>query len=153
MEKSMKIGELAEKTGVTTRTIRYYEELGLLKPSDYSDGGLRLYSDFDLLKLKLINNLKELNFSLEEIKSIIHIDCDFVAKRFHKEIIINNLEKQFIETDKNLIRYHEIQNQIELGTTILKSCMACNKKPTFINCSVCSEIPKGDLPLALRAVF
>lgn len=64
----MTVGELAEKLGTTVRTLQYYDQLGLLSPSAQSEGGRRLYSDRDMIKLHQILSLKSLGFSLEEIK-------------------------------------------------------------------------------------
>jgi len=66
-----RIGDLARGAGVTVRTVRYYEDLGLLKTHHRTDGGQRTYTDADLIYLKRIIELKELDFSLDEIKSII----------------------------------------------------------------------------------
>lgn len=60
-------GELAKLTGVTVRTVQYYDEKGLLKPSDLTDGGRRLYSEADLTTLRAILLLKDLGFSLKDI--------------------------------------------------------------------------------------
>ena len=64
----MLIGELAKKTGVTIRTLQYYDTEGLLSPSGESEGGFRLYSDKDTVKLIRILMMKELGFPLKEIK-------------------------------------------------------------------------------------
>lgn len=61
-------GQLAEKAFVTIRTLRYYDKVGLLKPSHHSEGGHRLYTDEDLFRLEQILGLKFLGFSLTEIK-------------------------------------------------------------------------------------
>ncbi|MFA6845208.1 MAG: MerR family transcriptional regulator [Sphaerochaetaceae bacterium] len=68
-----RIGELARYANVTVRTVRYYEDLGLLKTQGRSEGGQRTYTDRDLVYLKRILELKELDFSLEEIKTIISL--------------------------------------------------------------------------------
>jgi DNA-binding transcriptional MerR regulator len=64
----MQIGEVAEQTGLSLRTIRYYEEVGLVTPSARSAGGFRLYAETDLARLRLIRRMKPLDFSLEEMK-------------------------------------------------------------------------------------
>lgn len=70
--KTYRIGDVARETGVTVRTVRYYEDLGLLKTSALrSQGGQRLYTESDVVYLKRILELKELDFTLDEIKSII----------------------------------------------------------------------------------
>jgi DNA-binding transcriptional MerR regulator len=67
MSRTWRIGEVAERTGLTRRTLRHYEELGLLTPSGRSWGDYRLYDEADLLRLLQIQNLKVLGLSLPEI--------------------------------------------------------------------------------------
>lgn len=64
----MTVGEVAKKMEVTVRTLQYYDKEGLLSPSAVSEGGRRLYTDKDLVKLHQILSLKSLGFSLEDIK-------------------------------------------------------------------------------------
>jgi DNA-binding transcriptional MerR regulator len=66
-----RIGELAKQAGVTTRTVRYYEGLGLLKTQARSGGGQRSYSDKDLVYLRRILQLKNYGLQLDEIRKII----------------------------------------------------------------------------------
>jgi len=70
---TMHIGELAEKTGLSLRTIRHYDEVGLLKPSGRSEGGFRLYTGEDLSRLMLIRRMKPLGFSLDEMTDLLRI--------------------------------------------------------------------------------
>ena len=62
------IGELSKQTGVTVRTLDYYDEINLLMPSSKTSGGHRLYDDGDVMKLQQILALKYMGFSLEQIK-------------------------------------------------------------------------------------
>lgn len=64
----MTVGELAKRMGTTVRTLQYYDRENLLKPSAESEGGRRLYTDKDMIKLDQILSLKSLGFSLEDIK-------------------------------------------------------------------------------------
>jgi MerR family transcriptional regulator, thiopeptide resistance regulator len=68
------IGEFAHRAGVTIRTIRYYDKLGLLKPSAYTESGRRLYSEMDFAKLQQILTLKFIGLSLEEISRLLTTD-------------------------------------------------------------------------------
>ena len=70
---TMHIGELAEKTGLSLRTIRHYDEVGLLKPSGRTEGGFRLYSQEDLSRLLLIRRMKPLGYSLGEMTELLSI--------------------------------------------------------------------------------
>lgn len=78
----MTVGELAKKMGVTVRTLQHYDREGFFSPSAVSEGGRRLYTDKDLIKLYQILSLKHLGFSLEDIKNrIISLDTpEDVAK-------------------------------------------------------------------------
>ena len=62
-----RIGELASRVGMTERTIRYYEELGLLESVKRLEGGVRVYTDDDVRRLRYIKKLKTLGLSLQEM--------------------------------------------------------------------------------------
>ena len=70
---TMHIGALAERTGMSLRTLRHYDETGLLKPSDRSEGGFRLYTDEDLARLLVIRRMKPLGFSLDEMADLLEV--------------------------------------------------------------------------------
>lgn len=67
----MHIGELAERTGLSLRTIRHYDEIGLLVPSGRSDGGFRLYTEDDYDRLMLIRRMKPLGYSLDQMGDLL----------------------------------------------------------------------------------
>jgi len=65
----MTAGEIAKKMGVTVRTMQYYDKHGILPPSSESEGGLRLYTNKDIVRLMQIQSMKHLGFSLKDIKT------------------------------------------------------------------------------------
>ncbi len=67
-------GELAKKLGVSARTVRFYDEKGLLPPCDYSDAGYRLYDEDSVVRLQKILMLKFMDFSLEQIAEMMRND-------------------------------------------------------------------------------
>jgi len=66
----LKIGELARRLNMSTRTIRYYEEIGLLNSIKRVEGGRRIYTEADLRRLKLIKRLKALGLTLSEMQEL-----------------------------------------------------------------------------------
>jgi DNA-binding transcriptional MerR regulator len=68
---AMKVGELAKRTGVSVRTLHYYDEIGLLAPSQHSEAGYRLYAGADVIRLQQIKSLRQLGFSLEQIRDFL----------------------------------------------------------------------------------
>lgn len=67
------IGEAAARVGLSLRTVRYYEEVGLVVPSGRTSGGFRLYTDDDIDRLALVKQMKPLDFSLDEMKDLLHV--------------------------------------------------------------------------------
>ncbi|HXG41110.1 MAG TPA: MerR family transcriptional regulator [Dehalococcoidia bacterium] len=71
----MVIGELARRAGVSARTVRFYEALGLLPAPARSEGGYRLYGEEDLRRLQFVRRARELGLSLREIRDLLDQGC------------------------------------------------------------------------------
>ena len=72
----MQIGQVADRTGLSLRTIRFYEENGLVIPTARSEGGFRLYSENEVARLEVIKRMKPLGFSLEEMQELLTLLAD-----------------------------------------------------------------------------
>ena len=66
---ALKVGELARRTGLTVRTLHHYDEIGLLRPSLHTESGHRLYTARDVARLQQVISLRQLGFSLEEVRA------------------------------------------------------------------------------------
>jgi|SRR5690606_34832561 len=74
-EPCLQIGEVADRTGVTQRTLRFYEERGLLKPPSRMEGGFRLYSENDVSRVEQIKRMQSLlGLTLAEIKEMVEAE-------------------------------------------------------------------------------
>jgi DNA-binding transcriptional MerR regulator len=103
------IGEAADRTGLTQRTIRYYEELGLLPPPVRTHGDFRLFAPRDIRRLEEIVRLKSLlGFSLAEIRQIIEGEED-----------IDQLRSEFRATDDLTVRLEKLDEAMRLTTSQL----------------------------------
>jgi len=69
----MQIGEVVERVGYSFRTIRYYDEMGLVSPTQRTPGGFRLYTDMDVYRLLVLKRMKPLDFSLDEMRELLSI--------------------------------------------------------------------------------
>ncbi|SHN88006.1 DNA-binding transcriptional regulator, MerR family [Geodermatophilus obscurus] len=88
----LQIGQVAQRTGLSLRTIRFYEENGLVVPTTRSEGGYRLYSDEDVARLEVIKRMKPLGFSLEEMHQLLTLLADFeTAGDDEREALIDRL--------------------------------------------------------------
>jgi Predicted transcriptional regulators len=103
-EPTLQIGEVAERTGVTQRTLRFYEEKGLLKPPSRMDGGFRLYSEEDVKRVQKIRRLQELlGTSLAEIKEM--VDAETVLRELRAQY---NPEAELAEKRRQLEKAIEV---------------------------------------------
>lgn len=88
------IQQLTKETSVTVRTLRYYEQIGLLEPSGKTEGGHRLYSERDVLKLQQILFLKEMGFALKEITNMLETERVNFKEVLQKQLLFIREEQQ-----------------------------------------------------------
>lgn len=113
----MHIGELAERTELSLRTIRHYDEIGLLKPSGRSDGGFRLYTDADLERLLIIRRMKPLGFSLEEMAELLRIiDIRHEGDPEARGAVDADYERYVSEAEE---RRSQLQRQLDMADEFL----------------------------------
>lgn len=106
------ISEVAEEFGVTTRTIRYYEEIGLLKPIR-TESNRRFYKSADLAKLKLIMRGKQYGFHLDEIKEMVLLfDKDRTGKK-QLERTIEYGKQRINEIENKILELQEMKEEME----------------------------------------
>ena len=93
----MTVHKVSKLTGVSIRTLQYYDKIGLLHPTGYTDAGYRLYDDSDLERLQQVLLFRELQFPLKEIKRIIQ-DPEFNKdKAVEQQIELLTLKKEHLE--------------------------------------------------------
>lgn len=68
---TMRIGDVAERTSLSLRTLRHYDEMGLVEPSARTHGGFRLYTEDDVSRLMLVRRMKPLGYTLEEMRELL----------------------------------------------------------------------------------
>lgn len=119
----MRIGELAERGGVSHRTIHYYERLGLLKPTKREGAGYRYYDDTALKRLLKIGALKRLGLSLEEISEV--IDLYFEDPNGSgvkgKQRVLQILEEQRAQADAQLRELTAFRNDLDANIRRIQS--------------------------------
>jgi len=152
------IGQAAMEAGVTPRTLRYYEELGLLRPSAHSMGGARRYAEVDLARIARIRELQELmGFNLEEIRQIVAAEDTLErlrgeyrsgkpTSRRRRELLAEAIEvndrlrdqvRQKVsriggfleELDAKAVRYRQVAEEIDAAATRRMASRAADEAP------------------------
>jgi DNA-binding transcriptional MerR regulator len=113
VNEKIRIGELAQRAGVTPRTIRYYESLGLLGPSEREGKGFRYYTEVELAKLHKIDALKALGLTLEEISSIIDLFFEEPTVLQGKRKLLEILQTHLKETDDKIEALAQFRSELQ----------------------------------------
>jgi DNA-binding transcriptional MerR regulator len=109
----MRIGELAQKAGVTPRTIRYYESLGLLSPSEREGKGFRYYTEAELARLRKIDALQSLGLSLEEISGILDLFFEEPTMLRGKQKLLEILQAHLKETGDKIAALEHFRSELQ----------------------------------------
>jgi DNA-binding transcriptional MerR regulator len=136
MEKNnnfLTVGNLAEKAGVSPRTIKHWEDKGIIEPDMRSEGGFRLYSNVYVYLCELIKDLQLFGYTLEEIKIISDYFRDFLAIQNnvnkHPQLTLEQkLDSMIQEIDKLYVKMNQFKDGIQRWDELLK-----NKKKEVIN--------------------
>lgn len=134
----LQIGEVAERTGVTQRTLRFYEEKGLLKPPTRMEGGFRLYSEDDVRRVEQIKRLQKLlGLSLAEIKELVEAEeiksqiraeyschADAEQKRRQLLAVIAVTEKQFTIINQKVEQLQKMRDELEAKLATYRAWLA-----------------------------
>ncbi len=123
-EPHLQIGEVAERTSVTQRTLRFYEEKGLLKPPTRMDGGFRLYSEADIQRVERIKRLQQLlGFSLAEIKEMVEAEEVKLQLRaeYRPEAALSQKRTQLLKAIEVTERQHAVICQKIAALTEMQS--------------------------------
>ncbi|KHL72667.1 transcriptional regulator [Pseudomonas putida] len=129
----MNIGQAARRSGLSTKMIRYYEAIGLLKPATRSDSGYRLYQPEDLHSLAFIKRSRDLGFSLEEVGKLLTLWQD----RQRASADVKALALQHI--DELNRRIDELASLRDTLSELVAHCKG-NDRP---DCPILKDLAKG----------
>ncbi len=112
----MKIGELAKQTGISIRTLHYYDEIGLLSPSHRTEVGHRLYRDKDIIRLQQIVSLRQLRFSLKEIRECLENPAFSLQQAI--DLHQNRIREQIVSSYTLLGRLNLIASELQTTQSV-----------------------------------
>jgi DNA-binding transcriptional MerR regulator len=150
----LKIGAFAKLAGTNLRTLRYYEEVGLLRPAARSGGGFRYYRETDLNRIQLIRDLQELGLTLEEIRGLLEQRGDDGTGSTSIERIYAALVTHKGLLDARLERLESQRSSVREAVEKLAQCTTCDIRPGPDNnyCEPCQKTG-ADLPSLLSGLF
>jgi DNA-binding transcriptional MerR regulator len=147
-----KIGEVAELLSTSIRTIRYYEEEGMLQPLRTS-GGTRLYTERHISRIRSILHLAENGFSLHSIRllSSIRETCKTGDESSIK--VSEQLDKKLEDVSQRIRELVRLRKEIEEAMSVIQKCRGCQNKPTSKGCPMCPVQQHADTEALLSLIW
>lgn len=132
------IKAIAEKTGKTSRALRYYEQLGILTPDMRTDAGYRMYSDKAVFQIEWIDKLNRLGFSLPEIKSFL---SSFESIESASDLMTEMgtlYQEKLSEVEQQIAQLQQLATELQESIQFTQLCKPCHLRTDQSDCSNCS---------------
>ncbi|MBK35407.1 MAG: hypothetical protein CME26_07745 [Gemmatimonadetes bacterium] len=137
---TMHIGKLAELAGTTTRTVRFYEEVGLIKPCHRTSGGFRCYNDQQLRDLQMILSLKELGFELDQIRHILTKQGAHPTGGNLARDVLQDMHGRLDELDSQIESLSRMREKLVGTIDSLCDCLPCEVRLDERLCEDCERM-------------
>ena len=140
----MQGGELAERAGVSRRTVHYYERIGLLPAPDRKGGGYRYYGPDALRRLRLVGRLKKLGLSLDDVRQVLPLYPEDATGLRGKQEVVAILERRLADTDRKLAQLSAFRDELTASLARFRAWIAA--RADWLSRSV--RVRRGPVPPA-----
>ncbi len=134
--KQLNIGDVAKLTGLSTKTIRFYEDEGCIPPVARSESGYRVYSQGDVWRLRLVKQIRLLGLPLADVKPLVSQSMDTECNVFAGDLT-SMLQRQKLEIESRIMELESLRDQIDVLEGHIEHC-DCDPGQTVAECFCCS---------------
>ena len=146
-------GDMARLSDSTLRTVRFYEQEGLIEPERRSSCGHRLFSGSELMKLQLALDLREAGLSLQSIKDLYCLKsgcaCPEEASRRMSDVLNTEIETMH----QKIAKLRKLREELTAMVSVLTECQSCEEGSFPLSCEKCDVLGNPELPRALRVLW
>jgi DNA-binding transcriptional MerR regulator len=146
-------GDLARGCDTTVRTIRFYEEAGLLEPAPRTDGGHRVFDLDQLPRLQLIMDLREAGLSLQDIRALFALRQGHDDARSASDRLCQTLQTQVEAMQRKIDVLRRLQEELSAVVSEVQACRTCESPRFQARCGGCEVMERPDLPRAMRLLW
>jgi DNA-binding transcriptional MerR regulator len=146
-------GDLAREIGATVRTVRFYEEVGLLTPVGRTGGKHRMYSRSELDRLRFISDLRAVDCSLAEIRTLLALREQDKPTRKVAEETRQMLKERLAAIRDKIDQIRRVRDDLSATLEFLGECADCTKEPDKQTCRTCDAMARENLPNAVRWIW
>ncbi len=141
-------------TGNTLRTVRFYEEAGILRPDRRSAGGHRLFSRRELDRLQFITDMRASGLSLEAIRSMLELKDRSESGRKAAEGTLGAIDEQIASLEEKLEIFTRLRRELLQAKEILSACKDCTNSRCFPDaCDECDVVSGRKIPTSMRVLW
>ena len=152
--KMYRIGELAKRAGKTVRTIHFYEELGLLQPTERSPGGFRMYNDEALNRIQWIEQIQDLGFSLVDIRQFLEGLHSQKTGPESMNMLQGFYKEKLEQTRATIEKMKNLETDLLSSLEYLQACQDCTSTDRIDSCVRCEndEHANNETPRMVAAI-
>ncbi len=146
---------MARRSGSTLRTVRFYEEAGILKPTQRTEGGHRLFEASGLDKLRLVSDLRSAGFSLDEIRGVLETKRAAPTGAVASTDVLEKLNDQIGRMQERVNLLQRLISQLTEAREVLERCQQCTNTVNFPNdCGECKTLSDVEpVPAAVSVLW
>lgn len=146
-------GDMARLSESTLRTVRFYEQEGLIAPERRSACGHRLFTRSELMKLQLALDLREAGLSLQNIKDLFSLKSDCGCPEEASRRMSNVLTEQIDTMQQKIAKLRKLREELTAMVSVLTECQSCEEGDFPVACESCDVVGSPQLPRALRVLW
>ncbi|MBN8612666.1 MAG: MerR family transcriptional regulator [Deltaproteobacteria bacterium] len=146
-------GDLARACHTTVRTVRFYEEAGLVEPVTRSEGGHRVYEPAQVPRLSLIIDLREAGLSLQDIKDLFELKQTAKTSLEASERMTAVLHRRIDEMQAKIACLRKLRDELAQTAAMIRECGSCDGEEFPKQCGGCDVMEQPDLPRAMRLLW
>jgi len=151
--KLLSTGDMARLSGNTLRTVRFYEEAGLVTPVSRSDCGHRMFARTELAKLQLVSDLREGGLSLQDIKALFELKAACPSAQEASARMSELLTRQIEELQRKIGLLRRLREELASTIAVISECRSCTDARFPLRCNECEVLARPDLPRAVRLLW
>lgn len=153
-ERTYTTGEMARLSNTTLRTVRFYEEAGILQPIKRTEGGHRVYDQTQLDRLTWINDMREAGMSLDQIRQLLDTKQKASSGGDAAATASRALETHISELHGKIAVLSRLAADLEQTLAAAKACAACDDATLFPHqCRDCDRLSKSPLPRGMKVLW
>ena len=152
-EATLTTGDMARLADSTLRTVRFYEQEGLIAPKRRSGGGRRMFTTTELQKLQLALDLREAGLSLQDIKELFELKSRYASPSEAAEEITAILGGQITAMQEKIAKLRKLREELASMVSVISECQSCDDGSFPRHCGDCDVLDQPELPRAVHVLW